>query len=157
MRKLVLAGLAATTMITGVMPAGVAAAQPGYPGAYDRDHDRDRDRDGDRRHDAWDQDAARYRDQYGYHYYGGPYGYDGYQGRWREGRRYPYYRYRGNRIEDWQAYHLPPPRPGYAYYYDPSGDVVMAAIASGIIGMVIGGALASQDHDHEHDHDRRPH
>ena len=61
----------------------------------------------------------------------------------------------GNRIDNWQAYNLPPPRPGYAYYYDPSGDVVMAAIASGIIGLVIGGALAGQDHDH--DHDRRPH
>jgi Ni/Co efflux regulator RcnB len=151
MKRLLIAVLAGTTALAGVLPAGVAAAQPGYSGEQDHDHDHDRGR----RPDQWDQDAARYRQQYGYRYYGGNYGYQGYQGRWREGRRYPYYRYHGNRIDNWQAYNLPPPRPGYAYYYDPSGDVVMAAIASGIIGLVIGGALAGQDHDH--DHDRRPH
>ena len=144
MRKLVFAILAATTAISGALPVSGALAQPGYYGG--RDHDQGR------RPDQWDQDAARYHDQYGYRYYGGHYGWQGYNGRWREGRRYPYYGYRDNRIDNWQAYNLPPPRPGYAYYYDPSGDVVMAAIASGIIGMVIGGALASQDHDHGHEH-----
>jgi Ni/Co efflux regulator RcnB len=155
MKTLLIAVLAATTAVSGALPAGIAAAQPGYSGEHDRDRDRDHDRDRGGRSDQWDQDAARYRQQYGYRYYGGNYGYQGYQGRWREGRRYPYYRYRDNRIDNWQAYNLPPPRSGYAYYYDPSGDVVMAAIASGIIGMVIGGALAGQDHDH--DHGRRPH
>lgn len=151
MRKLLVTAIAAMSAITGVVPGGMAVAQPGY--SADRNHDHDHGPAG--RTDQWDHDAARYREQYGYRYYGGNYGYQGYQGRWREGRRYPYYRYRDNRIDNWEAYHLPPPRPGYAYYYDPSGDVVMAAIASGIIGMVIGGALAGQDHDR--DHGRHPH
>ena len=96
--------------------AVAASAQP-YYGRYDR-HDYYRDRDRDR-------------------------GYRSYGGRWREGQVYPYYRYRNRMIGDWRRYHLPPPRPGYAYYYDDNGDVVMAALASGIIGLVIGGALAN--------------
>jgi len=96
--------------------AVAASAQP-YYGRYDR-HDYYRDRDRDR--------GAR-----------------SYGGRWREGQVYPYYRYRNRMIGDWRRYHLPPPRPGYAYYYDDDGDIVMAALASGIIGMVIGGALAN--------------
>jgi hypothetical protein len=94
--------------------AVAASAQP-YYGRYDRnDYYRERDR-----------------------------GYRSYGGRWREGQVYPYYRYSNRMIGDWRRYHLPPPRPGYAYYYDDNGDVVMAALASGIIGLVIGGALAN--------------
>lgn len=62
-------------------------------------------------------------------------------GHWRTGQVFPDYR-RSDRMLDWRRHHLPPPRPGYAYYYDDNGDVVMAALASGIIGLVLGNALS---------------
>ena len=46
-------------------------------------------------------------------------------------------------IEDWRAYRLPPPRPGYRYYRDDNGDIVMAAVASGVIGLILGSALSN--------------
>ena len=98
MKKLMIAALAATTALTGVMSASVASAQPGYY-RHDRDWngDRDRDRDGvpDRverwqRRD-WDRDRDRWV-HHGYRTYGGHYGYNGYRGRWREGQRFDHYR-----------------------------------------------------------------
>jgi Ni/Co efflux regulator RcnB len=165
MKKTLVAALAAATAISGVT-AGAAAAQPGYYGSdryyggerY-RDSDRDgrpdyrewnRDRDRDGRPDQYDRRDRR-SDRYdrSYRYYGGNYGYDGYRGRWRTGQRYPYYRNDRYIISDYRAYRLPPPRPGYRYYRDNNGDVVMAAIASGVIGLIIGGALAdNNDRDH---------
>lgn len=160
MKKIVIAALAATTALTGVMSAGVAAAQPdhydrhddrgyGDRGRDDHDrHDRGRDHDGgpsyrgggdhrdwDRQysHDRWARGAPRY--------YGGHYGYNGYRGQWRTGQRYPYWRDNRYVISDYRAYRLPPPRPGYRYYRDDRGDIVMAAIASGAIGLIIGSAL----------------
>jgi Ni/Co efflux regulator RcnB len=94
-------------------------------------------------------DERRGGDEHRFRYYGGQYGYHGYQGRWRSGQRYPHYRDRGYVIEDYRAYNLPPPRRGYRYYRDDNGDVVMAAIASGVIGLIIGGALADQHHDRD--------
>jgi Ni/Co efflux regulator RcnB len=140
MKTILIAALAATTAIGGVLPAGVAAAQPGY---Y-RDHDHDYDRDHDRgwHGDRWDRNARHWRDQHGYRYWGGAYGYQGYRGHWRAGERYPYWRDRRYVVEDWRVYNLPPPRPGYRYYRDDNGDIVMAAIASGMIGLIIGGALS---------------
>ena len=106
-----------------------------------REWNRDRDRDG--RPDQYDRNDRPHR------YYGGNYGYDGYRGQWRTGNRYPYYNNSRYYISDYRAYRLPPPRPGYRYYRTDNGDIVMAAIASGIIGLIIGGALADNDH-----HDR---
>jgi Ni/Co efflux regulator RcnB len=126
MRKLLLVALAVSTALGGTAPAGMAAAQPGY-----RDHDR-YDRDHDRGDHHW-------------RYYGGHYGYNGYHGRWRTGQRYAHWRDHRYVIEDWRAYNLPPPRPGYRYYRDDNGDVVMAAVASGVIGLILGGALASNN------------
>jgi Ni/Co efflux regulator RcnB len=134
MKKLIMAALAASTMAIGVAPAGIAAAQPGYS----RDHDHDHDRHWDR----WDRDADRWRHDHGYHYYGRQYGYQGYAGQWRTGERYPHWRDRRYLVSDWRAYSLPPPAPGYRYYRDDNGDVVMAAITSGMIGLIIGGALS---------------
>lgn len=169
MKKLVL-GAAAAAM---TLVSGAAVAQPyGYRGDrhYYRDSDGDgrpdyrewnRDRDRDGRPDQWDRyDKRRYRDydRYGYYdryghygryrYYGPGYGYDGYRGRWRHGQRYPYYRDDGYVIYDYGAYGLPPPRSGYRYYRSDNGDVIMAAIASGIIGLIIGQALDDDDHRH---------
>lgn len=96
---------------------------------------------------------------YAGHWNGGPYArqYDGYRSRdtsryaysgaWRTGQVYPNWRNRGYEIRDWRAYHLPAPRPGYAYYRDDNGDAVMAAIAGGVIGLVLGGALANHNDD----------
>lgn len=149
MKKIVIAALAATTALTGVMSAGVAAAQPNH---YDRDHhdgrgghDHDgRDhRDWDRNHSNWNRYYSQDRWRGDHRYYGGRYGYNGYHGRWRTGERYPYWRDNRYVINDYRYYRLPPPRPGYRYYRDDNGDIVMAAIASGAIGLIIGSALAN--------------
>jgi Ni/Co efflux regulator RcnB len=159
MRKMLLGVAAAAMTLTGF----AASAQPyGYygdyrsRGAYDSDRDgrpdyrewnRDRDRDG--RPDQYD----RYDNRRGYGYR------DSYRDgrRWRQGQVYPYYRNRGYVIEDYRYYRLPPPRPGYRYYRSDNGDVVMAAIASGVIGLIIGGALSDNDHRDYRDYryDRR--
>lgn len=130
MKRLFIAALAATTALTGVLPAGVAAAQPGYW------------QDNDRHWDRWDHDADRWRHEHNYQYYGRGYGYNGYNGQWRTGQRYPHYHDDHYYISDYRAYNLPPPAPGYRYYRDDNGDVVMAAVASGMIGLIIGGALS---------------
>lgn len=122
MKKLTIAALAAVTALT----ATAASAQPyGYPDhrghRYDRGYDRGYDR-----HDRWDRrDYRAHR-------------------RWERGQRFDHYRDNRYVISDYRYYRLPPPRPGYRYYRDPySGDVVMVAIASGIIGAIIGNALAN--------------
>jgi Ni/Co efflux regulator RcnB len=130
---MLIAALAATTALTGVASAGVAAAQPGYH----------RDRDHDGRPDRFDRHDNRFGPDRRYRYYGGEYGYQGYHGRWRSGMRYPHYNNRRYVIENYRAYNLPPPRPGYRYYRDDNGDIVMAAITSGVIGLIVGGALAN--------------
>lgn len=106
----------------------------GIPDA--REWNRDRDRDG--RPDQYDRYDNRRSG----------YGYAPYRSAWREGQRYPYYGQRGYVIEDYRAYRLPPPRPGYRYYRGDNGDVVTVAIASGLIGAIIGGALSDNDHGH---------
>jgi Ni/Co efflux regulator RcnB len=155
MKRLLIAALAAATAITGVLPAGVAAADPKYDHGWRdhdhdrgddhdhgwRDHDHDRGDDHDRHWDRWDRDNDHWRRERGYRYYGRGYGYEGYRGRWRTGELYPYWRSDRYVITDYRVYRLPPPPPGYRYYRDDSGDVVMAAIASGVIGLIIGGAL----------------
>jgi Ni/Co efflux regulator RcnB len=129
----------------------------GIPNQYDRYDNRgmrDRDRDGvPNRYDRYDNRGMRDRDRDGVpnrydrydnrrlQYWGGNYGYNGYRGHWRTGQRYSHYRDRGYYISDYRAYGLPAPRAGYRYYRDDNGDIVMAAIASGIIGLIIGGAL----------------
>lgn len=161
MKKLVIVALAATTALSGVMSSGVAAAQPrAYDqGGYDQRHDGDR-HDGDRRdgdRDRRDHDDRRgghrsddgdrngwYRQdrwEHGHRFYGGRHGYNGYRGSWRTGQRYPHYRDNRYVISDYRAYRLPPPRPGYRYYRDDRGDIVMVAIASGLIGAIIGSTL----------------
>jgi len=154
MNKYVRGGVGALLAAASVISAVPASAQ--YYGDRDRDsYHRDRDRDGvpdryDRRDDRRDWrsadhrwDRRDWRDQRGrqWRYYGSNYGYDGYRGAWRTGQRYPYWRDNRYYISDWRAYDLPPPRPGYRYYRDRNGDIVMAAIATGMIGLIIGGAL----------------
>lgn len=108
-------------------------------GRRDGYHDGRRD---DRRADRWDD--RRYN---GYHYqgrwyYGPPprhyrdvrYDYRG----WRRGDRLPaYYRDRYHRVDYRDYRHLRPPPRGYHYVRDDRGDIILAAIATGIIASVI--------------------
>lgn len=141
-RKLsgVMAGLSAIACVLTAVPA---AAQDRW-----RDSDRDgrsdrrewnRDRDRDGRPDQWDRRDNR-RD-WRWNRYGRQYGYNGYRGRWREGQRYRYWNNRRYYVDDWGAYNLPPPRRGYRYYRDDNGDIIMAAIGTGIIGLILGSQL----------------
>jgi Ni/Co efflux regulator RcnB len=146
----------AAVLIGATLLSGTAATAQTYGGYRDSDRDgrsdrqewnRDRDRDGRRdQYDRHDRRSDRYRHQ-SYRYYGGQYGYDGYNGRWRSGQRYPYYNQSRYYLNDYSYYGLPAPRSGYRYYRDDNGDVVMAAIASGVIGLIIGGLLADNNHD----------
>lgn len=116
MKKLTIAALAALTALS----ATAASAQPyGHRDYRGYDHGRyDRNRHWDNR----DYRAHR---------------------RWERGQRFDYYRDNRYVVSDYRYYRLPPPRPGYRYYRDPdSGQIVMVAIASGIIGAIIGNALA---------------
>src|SRR5687767_7246774 len=154
MKKIIL-GVAAAAM---TLVAGAATAQPygDYRGGYERSY-RDSDRDGrpDRREWNRDRDRDGRPDQYDRYDNRRGYG-QSYRGgqRWRQGQVYPYYRNRGYVIDDYHAYRLPPPRRGYRYYRSDNGDVVMAAIASGVIGLIIGGALSDNNND-RYDRDYR--
>jgi Ni/Co efflux regulator RcnB len=125
----------AIAMIGATLLSGTAASAQVYGGYGDRD------RDGvPNRYDRHDNRNDSRNHQW--RYYGGNYGYDGYRGPWRTGQRFNHYRDRGYYIDDYRAYGLPAPRAGYRYYRDDNGDIVMAAIASGVIGLIVGNALA---------------
>lgn len=152
-----------TTTITVLAAlASVATSIPAGAQSRNRDSDRDgrsdhaewnKDRDRDGRMDQYDRDdrpRARNRDdRRGHHwrdkrgrnwqYYGNNYGYDGYRGEYRTGQRYPHYRDRNYYVSDYGSYGLPAPRQGYRYYRDRNtGDIIMAAVAGGVIGLIIG-------------------
>jgi Ni/Co efflux regulator RcnB len=141
-----------TTAIAVLAAFGtVAGAVPASAQSRNRDSDRDgrsdrqewnRDRDRDGRPDQYDRRDNRRPQQW--RYYGGNYGYNGYAGAWRTGQRYTNWRDNRYVVNNWRAYNLPPPRAGYRYYRDRNGDVVMAAIATGVIGLIIGGALSGR-------------
>lgn len=141
---------AALTAVACVLSAAPATAQ------YQRDSDRDgrpdsrewnRDRDRDGRPDQWDRSDRRSdrwsnrNNRQNWRHYGGRYGYEGYRGNWRTGMRYPHYNDRRYYVSDYRRYNLPPPSRGYRYYRDDSGDIVMVAIASGLIGAILGSSL----------------
>lgn len=142
MKKMLL-GAAALAM---TLVSGAASAQ-GYGGYYGRDggtygrgYDSDRDGRADR-YDRHDYRGGRYDGWRG----------DSYRGRggWRQGQLYPHYRQRDYMISDYRSYNLPPPRHGYRYYRSDNGDVVMAAIATGLIGVIIANSLSDNDrHDY---------
>lgn len=115
-----------TTMaaIAVTMTGTVASAQDGYRGrdgrgAYDRG-----DR-AERRDDRRDRRAYRDGRQDGNRY-----------GRYARGQRY---RGDGAYVADYRRYGYRAPPRGYRYYRTNQGDVVLAAIATGIIASVIAG------------------
>ena len=150
-----LGGILALSTVPGAVPASARWRDSDRDGRPDRvEWNRDRDRDGrpdqwdrrDNRRDrraGWHDNGRRWRgDERRWRFYGGSYGYRGYEGRWRAGQRYPHCRDRDYYVTDYRADGLPAPSRGYRYYRADNGDIVMAAVASGVIGLIIGGALA---------------
>jgi len=112
MKKVLIAFSAATIALS----AGAVSAQP----YRDRDHDGVPNRYDrhDNRHDDW---RTRH---------------------WKRGERLDtHYHNRGYVVSDYRRYGWRAPPRGYAYYRTDSGDVVMAAIATGVISSVIANAL----------------
>ena len=62
---------------------------------------------------------------------------------WRKGERLdPRFHSRGYMVSDWRRHGWRAPPRGYAYYRTDGGDVVMAAVATGVVASVIANALA---------------
>jgi Ni/Co efflux regulator RcnB len=126
MKKALLGAAAAAMTLTGfAATAAPYGGYGGYSGYSDYGHDRHARSDSDWNRSQWNQRGDHWRSD-----------------QWRAGQYYSDYR-RRDRMVDWRARHLPRPRDGYAYYQDDNGDVVMAAIAGGLIGLVLGNVLAN--------------
>jgi Ni/Co efflux regulator RcnB len=144
MNKIVTSALAGVTALASVLSATPAAAQRWRDSDRDGRPDRsewNRDRDRDGRLDQWDRHDNRRDRNHRWRSWGSNYGYNGYRGRWRTGQRFNHWNDRRYYVDNWRAYNLPPPRRGYRYYRDDNGDIIMAAIGSGIIGLILGSAL----------------
>ncbi len=130
-KTLLITAAAAMTLVSAV-----ASAQPysGRGGPYgDRDRDgrpnyaeRGYDRDRDGRPDHRDRFDNR-RGGYGY----------GHGPRYRAGQRFAHYRSPQYRVHNYRSYGWAPPPRGYGYYRADNGDVVMAALATGLIASII--------------------
>jgi Ni/Co efflux regulator RcnB len=127
MKKAMLAAVSAVTAISFSLAAVPAEAQ------Y-----RDGHRDGNRwdRSDRHDSRSDR-RGGHRWQSWGGQRGYNGYRGNWRTGQRYSNWRNSRYYVNDYRSYGLPAPRRGYRYYRDNNGDIVMAAIATGVIASIL--------------------
>jgi Ni/Co efflux regulator RcnB len=65
---------------------------------------------------------------------------------WQRGQRLDQrYRARDRVFNDWGRYRMAAPPRGYSYYRTDTGDVVLAAIATGVIASVIGGLLSGDN------------
>lgn len=139
MKMIVVSALAVLMAVPAISTP--AQAQPQYQNS-DRDRDGRNDRDG--RYDRDRYERRDYRDSYyvidGRRYervrgpaWRAPPGY--YQRAWARGQRLPV-EYRRVVVRDYRAYHLAPPPRGY-HYVRVDNDVVLTAIASGIIGGVV--------------------
>jgi Ni/Co efflux regulator RcnB len=105
-----------------------------HRGHYKRDRGDDRD---DRRHyrRGYREDS---RHAYRPGYYGGHDGGYRQHRRWSRGQVIPY-EYRRQMVHNYYDYGYGPPPRGCAYYRTDSGQVVLAAIATGLILSVLGG------------------
>lgn len=119
MKKVIAALLAGTTLLSSTT-------------AFADDHGRGHGRGHDKQ--KWNGNASRQYDR-------------GYSNQYRVGQRYPYYNQSQYVVRDYRSYRLPPPRSGYQYYRNDNGDIVMAAIASGIIGLIIGSTLNNNNNN----------
>ena len=134
MKRLLAATVVAVTLVSGVVTT--AQADNRDRNRYEHRHDRHDDRRGDRHYDRRDWDR-----NYGFHRYDGrrytygryvrPSGY--YYRSWRYGDHLPH-AYYGRRyvVDDYYSYRLRPPPRGY-HWVRVDHDVVLAAIASGVV------------------------
>lgn len=140
MKKIIVAILAGASMLAVSAPATALSIQDReWRQDYRADH---RDRRNDRRDYRQHQRDYRY-DHHRYQprgYYGSRPYYHDYEG-YRQGQVYRHYRDDRYVVRDYRRYDLPAPRQGYRYYRDDNGNVVMAAIAGGVIGLILGGAM----------------
>ncbi|WP_298742705.1 RcnB family protein [uncultured Brevundimonas sp.] len=128
------------------MAAPTAASAQSWRGDRDRDgryerweHRADHNRrDGGRythreRHRDWRRGQRdHWRDE---HRYGPPYGNAwGYrEQRWRRGAVIPHHYRRQWYVHDYHRHGWPPPPRGYGYYRTDTGDVLVAALATGVV------------------------
>lgn len=126
--------LTAAVALSIVASAGVASAQPGpqRPDQHQQQGHNDRDRHDDRRDNQWERNASkRYKAPSRYQ---PPRGYQARQ--WHRGDRLPA-SYRGKAyVVDYRHYGLGAPPRGYQYVRV-NNDVVLAAVATGVISSVI--------------------
>jgi Ni/Co efflux regulator RcnB len=135
MKRLILAGLAAASLLGPLAVASAADAQSYY--RY-RDYDRRWDRHDDWRRERWDDrrhNGYYYRDRWYWGpppvvYYGNPGLHLGWR-HWQRGAYLPPY-YRSYVIYDYPRYGLRHPPRGYQWYRS-GNDYVLAAIATGLI------------------------
>jgi Ni/Co efflux regulator RcnB len=112
MKRTIIAALAAITALS----AGAATAQS-Y--GHDRHHDRggySQDRRYEQRYDRYDRREYR---------------------RWSRGDRLPYEYRSSYYVNDYSRYGYRAPPRGYGYYRTDAGDIVMAAIATGVIVSIL--------------------
>lgn len=142
--KAAVAAIAAIASVLTAVPASAQMRDSDRDGRSDRrEWNRDRDRDG--RPDQWDprdrrsdaRNDRRDRRDWRWRNYGGRYGYNGYRGRWRTGQRFNHWNNDRYYVRDYRYYNLPAPRRGYRYYRDDSGDIILAAIGTGIIAAIL--------------------
>lgn len=136
MKRLILAAAA------GLMLAGsIAAPALADPPSYDRHHDwRDNDHNS-----KWDDN--RYNGYWiGKTWHAGPPPPSAYHARgfelgwrpWRKGDRLGAYHTRYVEV-DWRTRHLKAPPRGYHYVQTDTGDIILAAVATGLIASIIAG------------------
>ncbi len=132
MKRILIAAIAGL-MATAPM-AAPAFAQPGRHHGDWRDNDR---------HAHWD--AGRHNGYWvgrSWHYGPPPpsvYGRTGFQLGWHEWRRGDRLGYYASRypVVDYRTYHLRPPPRGYHYVRADNGDIILAALATGLIASII--------------------
>jgi len=136
MKKLLTAALA----VSVIASAGAAAAQPNHRDREARQELRGDLRDARKEYRNDVRDARRdYERRADRRYKAGRYNPPrGWQARhWRRGETLPpSYRGRGYVVSDWKRYHLAPPPRGYQYTRV-GNDVVLTAIATGLVSSVI--------------------
>jgi Ni/Co efflux regulator RcnB len=149
-----------TTALAGLILAGSLSApalaqqrREGPPPATYQDHDRGQQGDWRRDNSEWrDNDRGAKWDDHKYNGYwvgkswhSGPpparaYRSKGFQLGWRpwhKGDRLGAYHTHYVEVTDYRARRLPPPRRGYHYVQSDNGDILLAAVATGIIASII--------------------
>lgn len=143
MKKHLMIGALTLAALTA-LPAAASAQSWGY-GYGDRDRDGRYER-WERRADRNRHDGGRYtdreryndwrrgqRDQWRDRYDRPPYGHAYGHRRWHRGAVIPYDYRRSWYVDDYRRYGWRAPPRGYGYYRTDTGDIVVAAIATGVI------------------------